>query len=98
MNYISIFLALPNMIATEYKFDEFGFPVCTENWSKVWSVVEEETGPPECSKSADLDNFLDFNFTLDDSFEPEVRLNSVIRRYYFFQRAQIFQKCSYGNR
>lgn len=98
MNDFSIFLALPNMIATEYKFDEFGFPVCTENWSKVWSVVEEEIGSPECTKSADLDNFLDFNFTINDSFESEVRFKFSDLKILFFQRDQIFQKCSYGNR
>ena len=37
---LSIMLAMPNLIATEYEIDENDFAVCSENWEKIWKSAE----------------------------------------------------------
>merc|ERR1712130_1013281 len=37
---LSIMLAMPNLIATEYEIDENNFAVCSENWEKIWKSAK----------------------------------------------------------
>ena len=62
------------MVATEYKLDEFGFPICTENWSKVWSAGEETEGLSECSAGPSMEEFPDLNLTMDQGTGPYLKI------------------------